>query len=106
MPGRGIRVLRNDQHAGFPAALLNVKAITVLRVWLTTQRTVRLLAFLAASAAVSVAAHSQEAAPAAVAETPTVEEVVVTGSRLQRARGYLKVLREQTLRHQEASKPL
>src|SRR6516162_10937583 len=78
----GIRVLRDDQRAGFPAALMNIKAITALRMWLTTQRTFRLLAFLAASAAVSVAAHSQEAAPAAVAETPTVEEVVVTGSRI------------------------
>ena len=82
MPDRRLRVLRDDQRAGFPVALLNIKAITALRVWLTTQRTCRLLAFLATSAAVSVAAHSQEAAPAAVAATPTVEEVVVTGSRI------------------------
>src|SRR5262249_24872214 len=83
MPGRGIQVSRDHQRAGFPATLLNVKAITALRVWLTTQRTFRLLTFLAVSAAVSVAAHSQEAAPADVAATPTVEEVVVTGSRIE-----------------------
>jgi iron complex outermembrane receptor protein len=82
MPDRRLRVLRDDQRVGFQVALPNVKAITALRAWLTTRRTLRLLAFLATSAAVSVAAHSQEAAPAAVAETPTVEEVVVTGSRI------------------------
>jgi iron complex outermembrane recepter protein len=82
MPCRGIRVLRDDQRAGSPAALLNVRAMTALRVWLTTRRAFRLLAFVATSAAVSVAAHSQEAAPAAVAAAPTVEEVVVTGSRI------------------------
>src|SRR5262245_50234694 len=84
MPDRRIQVLRNDQRAGYPAALLNSKATTMLHVWLRTRRTrtFRLLAFLVISTAVSAAMHAQEAAPAAAAATPTVEEVVVTGSRI------------------------
>ena len=61
MPATGIRVLRNEQRAGFPAALLNS------------------LVFLAISTAMSAAVHAQEVAPAVAAATPTVEEVVVTG---------------------------
>ena len=64
MPVTGSQILRSEQRAGFPAALLNS------------------LVFLAISTAVSAAVDAQEVAPAPADATPAVEEVVVTGSRI------------------------